>query len=64
MLELNASCFAVKAVTMFVPFTTSEPGIVTTPSRSTESLLSATVALADGALSESLFRQMWNLDLL
>ena len=51
-------CKSVRVVKMFVPFTTSEPGIVTNPSLATDSLLSAIVALADGVLFGSLLRQI------
>ena len=49
-------CKSVRAVRTFVLPTTSEPGIVTNPSRSTETLESASVAFV--VLSESLLRQM------
>ena len=49
---------SVRVVKMFVPFTTNEPGMMTDPSLSTDSLLSAIVALDEGVLFESLLRQM------
>ena len=57
-------CKSVIAVMLFVLLTTKLPGILTSPSLSTDKRESETVAFADGVLSDTLSIQIWNLLLL